>query len=283
MRKTIRDIIVNIQKDNIGAFAAQASLFFIMSVIPFLMILLFMIRITPLKESMLIEWIVLLAPDTISSTLVSIVDEVYHNSLQILYVSILFAIFSAAKTIHSLQNGLNVVYEIKETRNWLVLRLWSVLETLLLLVAIILLMVIGMYGKSLQKFITKWIPIASDVAALIFKYRMVLLFFVLIPFLTWIYKVLPNRKASYRSQIPGAVCCSVAWYVFSIGISVYTRYFHGFSFYGSLTVLVVTMFWLYFTMYIFLVCGEINNEFELLWLEYKVYRKKKKDHDIFGV
>ena len=73
-----------------------------------------------------------------------------------------------------------------------------------------------------------------------------------------VFKALPNRKLSLKSQLPGACICSVAWYVFSFGLSVYVDYFNGFSMYGSLTTIVLVMLWVYFCMYIMMLSVEVN-------------------------
>ena len=98
-------------------------------------------------------------------------------------------------------------------------------------------------------------------------------------FFMFIYKVLPNRTATFKSQLIGAVGCSAAWYVFSFGLSVYVDYFNGFSLYGSLTTIFLLMFWLYISMYIFLVCAEVNNLFEILLVEIQEARQRKKERE----
>ena len=78
-----------------------------------------------------------------------------------------------------------------------------------------------------------------------------------------IYKVLPNRRASLKSQLPGAIISALAWSLFSLGFSVYLDVFHGLSsMYGSLTTTVLVMLWMYFCMYIVLIGAEINAYFE---------------------
>lgn len=273
----VKFVLDKIKKDNIGAYAAQAALFIIMSAIPFLMVLIYLIRFTPVKESMILSGIEMIIPGYVSPWIVSIVDEVYTNSGAVLAVAIVFAVYSSAKALQSLRYGLNIVYDIEETRNWFVLRFRAMLETFLLVIAIILLMVLLVFGKKIQNMLVAYAPILSVITEGILKMRMVILFFVLIAFFTFIYKVLPNRKATFRSQLVGAVGCSAAWYVFSFGLSVYINYFNGFSLYGSLTTIVLLMFWLYISMYIFLVCGEINNVFEILLKEVKRVHKKKKE------
>lgn len=265
-----------IKEDNIGAYAGQASLFLIMSLIPFLLVLLSLLRFTPVTESMILSGIELISPGYVTSTVVAIVDEVYHNTGGVLFVSLVFSVYSAAKTIQSLRYGLNIVYEIDETRNWFMLRLRAMVETFFLILAILLLAILLMFGKTIQDMLVEYVPIVAVVTETILKLRMLILFFVLIGIFTVIYKVLPNRKATLRSQLVGAIGCSVAWYVFSFGVSIYIEVFNGFSFYGSLTTIVLMMFWLYFAMYIFLVCGEVNNAFEMILIELKLDFKMRK-------
>lgn len=273
----VQFFMTKIKRDNIGAYAAQAALFIIMSAIPFLLVFLSLIRYTPVTESMILSGIEMLIPGNLSPALVSIVDEVYNNSAKILPVAIIFAIYSAAKAIQSLRYGLNIVYDIEETRNWFALRLRAMIETLVLILVIVMLMVLLVFGRKIQNMLVEYAPIVAVITEIILKMRMVILFFVLIVFFMFIYKVLPNRKATLRSQLVGAAGCSVAWYIFSFGLSVYVNYFHGFSLYGSLTTILLIMFWLYISMYIFLVCGEINNVFEVLLLEIKEAHRRKKE------
>lgn len=270
-----------IKQDNIGAYAAQAALFFIMSLIPFLLVLLSLVRFTPMTEEMVLSAVELVSPgQRVSSNISAIVDEVYHNSGGILLVSLVFSVYSAAKTIQSLRYGLNIVYEIEETRNWFLLRLRAMVETFALIMAILLLIVLLMFGKKIQGMLVEYAPIVAVVTDLILRMRLLILFFVLILIFGSIYKALPNRKATFRSQLVGAVGCTAAWYVFTFGVSIYVNYFNGFSFYGSLTTIVLMMFWLYFAMYIFLICAEVNNAMELIMIELKLDFKIRRQQKI---
>ena len=276
-RHLIRFFLAKLKKDNIGAYAAQAALFIIMSAIPFLLVFLSLLRFTPVSESTVLSVIQMVLPGQIKITpmLINIVDEVYTNSAKVLPIAVIFAIYSAAKSIQSLRYGLNIVYDTDETRNWFVLRFRAMIETFVLILVIILLMVFLVFGQKIQNMLVQYAPILSIVTHIVLKLRM--LIFVLIVFFMFIYKVLPNRTATYRSQLIGAVGCSAAWYIFSFGLSIYVNYFNGFSLYGSLTTILLLMFWLYISMYIFLVCAEVNNLFEILLVEIQEARRRKKE------
>ncbi|MCD8217508.1 MAG: YihY/virulence factor BrkB family protein [Clostridiales bacterium] len=282
MCQIVLHILRKVKEDDIGAYAGQAALFLIMSIIPFLLVLVSLIRYTPVTESLLLTAIDLVSPGYMSSAVISIVDEVYHNTGGVLVVSLIFAVYSAAKTIQSLRYALNKVYEIEETRNWFILRLRAMFETFALIIAILLLMILLMFGREIQEVLVEYAPFVAVVTEVILKLRLLILFFALTGIFVVVYKAIPNRKATFRSQLVGAVGCTAAWYIFTFGVSIYINYFNGFSLYGSLTSLVLIMFWLYFAMYIFLVCGEINSSFELIFIELKIYlkqkRQKKKEH-----
>ena len=73
----------------------------------------------------------------------------------------------------------------------------------------------------------------------------------------------PNRgnmaKASFRSQLPGAVFTAFGWLLISFIFSIYLDIFTGFtSMYGSMTTIILIMLWLYLSMYIILLGGEVN-------------------------
>ena len=75
--------------------------------------------------------------------------------------------------------------------------------------------------------------------------------------------MLPNRKATLKSQVPGAILIAAGWSLFSYFFSIYFDTFPGFSnMYGSLTALIMVMLWLYICMNLLLYGAEINAYFE---------------------
>ncbi|MEE1249976.1 MAG: YihY/virulence factor BrkB family protein [Lachnospiraceae bacterium] len=256
--KNIKIFLKKIKEDNINAFAAQTTFFIILSFIPFAVVLSSMIRLTPVTESMVLNGITRTMPDYISPFVVSIVEEVYSNSTGVISITAIVAIWSAAKGIQYLSNGLNVVNEVKETRSWLALRIRAVFYMFVFLIGLLVLLLMLVFGSSLKRMLVSCFPFFAEVTERLTPFRFLIIFFILIVLLTTIYKALPNNRPSILSQVPGAVFSAVAWYLFSFGLSIYVKYFNGFSMYGSLTTIVLVMLWLYFCIYIFLLCAEIN-------------------------
>ena len=258
----IRTFIKKCNDDNISAFAAQSAFFIILSIIPFLMLFISLVQYTPVTEGMILTLVEKTVPGYFAPFLVSIIHEIYSKSIGLISATAVVAIWASAKGIQYLANGLNVVYDVMETRNYFWVKIRAILYTLVFLVAIVLAMVLLVFGNSIQDMIMEYIPFIGKLTGIILRLRTIIMLAVFILFFAILFKMLPNRKATIRSQLPGSVLCAVAWSVFSYGLSIYVDYFNGFSMYGSLTTIALLMLWLYFCMYILMICGEINNIYE---------------------
>lgn len=252
------------KKDNINAFAAQSAFFLIISLIPFVMVLCSLLKFTVVSEGTLLKIVADVMPTYISPVVVSIIDEFYNKSIGIVSLTAVLAVWSAAKGVQYMADGLNVINGIQETRNWIVLRFWAAVYTIGFLMALLAALLLLVFGNGIQKFLVGHFPFLAHATHLLFQLRSVIMLAVLIVMFTVLYKTLPNskeirdRKLTFKNQLPGGIACGVAWYLFSFGVSIYVDYFNGFSMYGSLTTIVLVMLWLYFCMYIMMLCGELN-------------------------
>ena len=249
--------------DHVGAYATQAAYFLILSFIPCILFLTTLVRYTPITYNMVRDAIVAFVPENIQSFVLGIVVDVYKRSTAIVPISALVALWSAGKGIQSLINGLNTIYHVKETRNWLITRIYAVFYTFSLVVALIICLLMLVLGNRIQELAAMYVPFVGKVLARILGARTELVFAVLFLVFLLLYKVLPNRKATLKSQVPGALIIAVAWSIFSYGFSLYFEIFPGFSnMYGNLTTIIMVMIWLYFCMNLFLYGAEINAYFE---------------------
>lgn len=249
--------------DHVGAYAAQAAYFLIMSFIPFILFLTTMIRYTPLTYNMVSDAIRAFVPHNIQNFVLTIVSEVYGRSTAVVPISAIMALWSAGKAMQSLTNGLNTIYHVKETRNWLVTRLYAVVYTFIFSVAIIASLLLLVLGNQIQTMALKYIPFVGKIIGKVIGARTALVFAGLFLIFLILYKMLPNRKATIKSQVPGALLIAAGWSLFSYFFSLYFELFPGFSnMYGSLTALIMVMLWLYICMNLLLYGAEINSYFE---------------------
>lgn len=237
-----------------------------------------MLQYTPITEGTLLKIYQMTLPDYVSVLLIYITDEVYNRSIGIISITAIAAIWSAAKGIQYMTDGLNSVNDLEENRNWFVLRLWAIVYTVVFLFAVVFTLIVLVFGNTLHELAVKYVPLIQSLAEMIVHFRGFVMFGLLFVFFDIIFTALPNKKLTFKSQIPGALICAVAWYVFSFALSVYVDYFNGLSMYGSLTTIALIMLWIYFCMYIMMMCAEVNvifNESFRKWLKRDRTKKKR--------
>lgn len=261
--KKIKNIIDKIAEDHISAYAAQSAFFIMLSLVPILLLLMTLVRFTPITQADIMAAAYELFPKTVSSTIISIVNEVYSQTGTAISVSLLVALWSAGKGVLAISNGLNTIRGQLETRNYIFLRLRAAVYTVVFLLAIILSLVFLGFGNSISMLVNKYAPVLKYVMDFIIETRTIVMILVLIVFSLSIYMFLPNKRRRLRSQLPGAIFTAFGWTLASFIFSVYMDIFKGFSnMYGSLTTIVIIMLWLYFCMYVMLLGGEMNDLLE---------------------
>lgn len=261
--KLLLRLMGRINADHVGAYASAAAYFLIMSFIPFVLFLTTIVKYTPLTYRTVRDAIVSVVPSNLQAFVLGIVAEIYSRNNAILPIAVLTTLWSAGKGIQALTNGLNVIYHVKETRSWLVNRLYSIVWTVLFVFALIGCLLMLVLGNQIQILFSKYIPFIGRILQKILEQRNLIVFLILFLIFDILYKVLPNRKARLRRQIPGALFTTIAWTIFSKFISIYFDLFPNFAnMYGSLAMIIMVMLWLNICMFFMLVGAELNVYFE---------------------
>lgn len=262
-----------------GAYAAQAAYFFVLSMIPIILLLLTMVQFTSLTKDYIMNAVLQAFPTTVEGLIESIVDQVYSQSGTIIPITVLVALWSAGRGVLSITNGLNCVYESRETRNYVYLRIRASLYTVIFLVAIILSLVLSVFGNRIAIMLNQHFPVLVRLIDTVIRSRTLITLGILTLFWDTVYKYLPNRKnigkTTMKKQLPGAIFTACAWQVISFVFSIYLDIFTGFTtMYGSLTMIILIMLWLYMCMYVILLGGEVN---ALLQRAIKMFAHEKEE------
>lgn len=262
-----------------GAYAAQAAYFFVLSMIPIILLLLTMVQFTSLTKDYIMNAVLQVFPTTVEGVIESIVDQVYSQSGTIIPITVLVALWSAGRGVLSITNGLNCVYESRETRNYVYLRIRASLYTVIFLVAIILSLVLSVFGNRIAIMLNQHFPVLVRLIDTVIRSRTLITLCILTLFWDTVYKYLPNRKnigkTTMKKQLPGAIFTACAWQVISFVFSIYLDIFTGFTtMYGSLTMIILIMLWLYMCMYVILLGGEVN---ALLQRAIKMFAHEKEE------
>ena len=248
--KTIKDIfskiikfILKITGDDLSIYAAQASFFIIISVIPFSMLVLSIIKLfINIDINSILHTINSFAPAAISTFLTETITDLFtkSGSVQVISVTAVSTLWLASRGVMALYTGLNKVYR-SRSKNYFIGRLISILYTLAFIAALILTIVFFGFGSKLEYFINSHSPFFSTLLDFFLRGKILI----------------------FMAQLPGAAFSAVGWMVFSFFYSIYIEHFSNYSFvYGSLAAIVFLMLWLYFCMNIFLFGAQINKMIE---------------------
>lgn len=250
-----------VTKDQITIYAAQASFFLVISAFPLLMLAMTMIQfVSPDNLEEMLATLTLVVPETFRPSLYNIVHEVYDKSSgTILSVTAVTTIWTASKGVMAVERGLNQVYSNEKPIGYIRLRLICYFYTLFFMSALLLVLILLVFGNNIQLFLENRMPAIRDFSILVVGIRTFSSAFLLTGFFMLLYRFFPGRNVNLTDQFPGAIFATFGWSAFSFVYSIYITKFSNFSYtYGSLTAIVLIMLWIYFCMTITLLGAEIN-------------------------
>lgn len=203
-------------------------------------------------------------PQEVQESIGTIVSHVSGKSNQALGigfgVSLFLSIWSTNKGTKALFEGLNIAYDEKDDRSFLVLNGLSLLFTFIALVccvvAIALITLIPAmigrvnFSKEIQDLLQfgRW-PVSAVISILL---------------LAFAYKIAPDRSDGEVRWISwGSMIATVLWMGGSALFSFYAENFGSFGeTYGSFAAVVLLMLWLFLSSFFILVGAEVNSELE---------------------
>lgn len=253
----------------VAAFAAQTAFFLIISAFPFAMLLIALIGYIPgLEQQTLLSEIMRIMPPLFHQFIEKIFNEIYNTSnITLISVAAISSLFAASKGFVSLVRGMNAVYGIKEQRNYFGVRLIAVACTGSMMLAIILTLILMVFGDKILSFIMEHFPTLAKPAIVISSFRVLLIFAILTLSFLLLYLTVPSRSSTLKAELPGAMFAATGWILFSLLYSCYLNHINTYI-YGSLTAAVFIMLWLYFCIYIIFVGAELNHYLRLRHLQF---------------
>ena len=158
-------------QSHVGAYAAQSAFFFVLSLIPIILLLMTMVQYTPLTRGDVMTAVTEVFPKTVTPFLISIINEVYSQSTAIIPVTILVALWSAGRGVLAITSGLNCIYQSKETRNYFYLRLRASVYTVLFLLVIISCLLLAVFGNRISIFVEINAPVLQKAVDFLIRIR----------------------------------------------------------------------------------------------------------------
>lgn len=244
----------------IPLYAANASFFMVLAVFPALLLLLGLLRYTPLEVERLGEMLEGILPEALLEPAEELILLTYDKTTGFsVGLSVVTVLWPASRGIYGLLTGLNAVYGVSEARGYLRTRLLSLGYTFAFLLVLLLTLGLEVFGTGLVALLKQ-----SSGPFLRFALGLVdLRFFLLLVLQTGVFTAmfcfLPNRRSRFRQALPGALLASAGWLVFSDLYSIYVTHFAGLAnVYGSVYGIALSMLWLYWCISIVFYGGALN-------------------------
>ena len=230
------------------------------SFVPFIMLLLSMVRFFPLDEGNVVKEIAEVFPRGVRPLVKSFIGETYSKSgTALISITAITTLWAASIGVHSLVSGLNMVFCENENRNYFVVRFMSMIYTLFIMALFILCLVFFVFGNTIVEGLSHFVPWMFEMAPVIMSLRLIVGILLLSVCFAIMYTVIPARKTKLFTQLPGALLSASGWVLFSSIFSYYYENLANFSYvYGSLSVLVFFMLWLFICFYILFIGAEVN-------------------------
>jgi len=181
--------------------------------------------------------------------------------------SLIAAIWSASVGLSAVQDALNAVYKVQDTRSYLKARIYAIGLTILLTLIVTLILSAMLGGDFVatvahQSIHNRFVKTMAGAFARLIGWTIATALLALS--FAVIYYWAPDVKARrWRWLTPGGAFGILGWLLASLGLRIYLHFFNSYSItYGSLGAVIILLTWFYITGLMLLVGAEINSEIE---------------------
>jgi membrane protein len=259
-------------EDRVFGHAAELGFYFLFALFPTLLcassILGLAARSAFQFYDKLLDYLAVVIPTAALGTVLSTFNETTAaaSSGKVTF-GLIAAIWSASVGISAIQDTLNAVYKIEDSRSYIVARLQAIGLTILLTMIVTLGLASMLLGDYYARLAEHRIPelllrtataISLRLASWIVASALLALTFAVL------YYWAPDcKKRRWHWLTPGGTVGIAGWLLASFGLRVYLHFFNNYTLtYGSLGAVIILLTWFYITGLMLLLGAEINSQTE---------------------
>jgi membrane protein len=242
----IRDFALALFEDKLSYYSSSLSFYTLFSIIPLLVIILSIFTNLPLFddvykdiETMLFENLM----PTHSKEILTYINSFIENSAKLGMVGVIYVLFASMMFFKNYDYIVNDIFQCKQRSFWASVSVYWTLITLTPIMLILSFYLSSQIQEILDKNrLTDWIELLN-----------ILPFFIVwgVFFLT--YKISANTHVSKLATTISSFIASLAWYLAKVGFIFYVLHNKTYlSIYGSLSILLFFILWIYISWAIFL-------------------------------
>ncbi|WP_416149605.1 YihY/virulence factor BrkB family protein [Salipaludibacillus sp. HK11] len=256
----LKELMKEFSKDNVPLLAAAQAYYYLLSLIPLLILLLAILPYLNINTDTAIQAIEAIMPgelgEIFQEQIVSILTVPQGG---LLTVGIIATIWTASNGMNAFIKAQNEAYNVTEIRSFWKARLVSTGLTLGLIVAMIIALILPVFGNAIIAFVDSIVTLPEETEILFQILRWTVSIVIIATVVASLYYIAPNIKIPFKYALPGAAFTTIAWQLMSLGFSIYISNFASYSeTYGSLGGVVILMVWFFLIGNILVIGAEIN-------------------------
>jgi membrane protein len=251
--------------DNVLGMSAQTAYYFFFSLFPlFLFTAPLMGFIGERQEIM--AWLILNLRQAVPAEAADLVDNVVHDVLSpssagVISIGLLGAAWAGSNVFSALIDSLNRAYDVDESRPWWKKKLIALAAVLASAVLFAVTSSVMLGGPEIAEWVERSTPMGEFGQQVWTVVQYPLAFALLIGMMWLIYYFLPNQRQDKTQILVGAAAAATLWVVGTLLFRLYVANFGSYNkTYGAIGGVIVLLTWMYLTMLVILVGGELNAE-----------------------
>ena len=247
----------------IKALPEQIAFNLIMAIVPLLVVIVQLGTYLSLNTDLVKYLITAYAPQEVQQLLLYLFDTTsapQSGTLFVLLTAISF-FWLISKGFYGISIAANTTYQVPLMKFAYLERIFSFMMLCFMILLLVVAIILALFGQAIISLVFHLLNIQVDSYMIILLniIRSTISFISYFSFFVLLFYLSPTIKIKIHEIIPGALVTAVGWSVASIGFSFYVNYIANYNkFYGSLSVIIILLFWLYILGYTIMIGLQVN-------------------------
>lgn len=247
----------------IKALPEQIAFNLIMAIVPLLVVIVQLGTYLSLNTDLVKYLITAYAPQEVQQLLLYLFDttsDPQSGTLFVLLTAISF-FWLISKGFYGISTAANTTYQVPLMKFAYLERIFSFMMLCFMILLLVVAIILALFGQAIISLVFHLLNIQVDsyMIILLNTLRSTISFISYFSFFVLLFYLAPTIKIKIHEIIPGALVTAVGWSVASIGFSFYVNYIANYNkFYGSLSVIIILLFWLYILGYTIMIGLQVN-------------------------
>lgn len=262
VRATAKEVL----DDGIMGLSAQTAYYFFFSLFPLILFAAPLVGIIGDKQRIIDRVLTLLAgtlPGDAIDLVRGVVQEVVlaEGAPGLISIGAFLAAWAGSNIFNALIDALNRAYDVTETRKWWKKRLLALASVVAAGLVLVIATMVMLGGEAVVEWIGDRLGLGESAVSIWMIVQYPIALALLVGTAWMIYSFLPNLRQDRRQVLIGAAVATVLWVIVTLLFRAYVVNFASYSkTYGTVGGVIALLTWMYLSMLVLLVGGELNAE-----------------------